>query len=85
MKTARGLGTSALVVALALTMVGCDTTSEEARKAGTVEQERPLNTQVCNTAPWIREHAPEGLCASTPEVDDYMSLRRLNEERVQRQ
>ena len=85
MKTARGLGIPALVVALALTVVGCNTTSEEAGKAGTVEQEHLLTTQACSTVPWIREQAREAFCASMPEVNDYMSLRRLHEERVQQQ
>jgi hypothetical protein len=84
MNTTRRLGISALVAALALTLVGCTTTSEEAERVSSVEKARPLNTQVCNAPSWIREHAPAGLCESTREVDDNMSLRRLHEERQQR-
>jgi len=82
MNTARTLGTTAAVIALALALVGCNPVSEE-RKVSTVEKERSLNTEVCNTAAWIRENAPAGLCESTPAVDDEMSLRRLHEERKQ--
>lgn len=81
MNTTRILGTSALVAALGLASVGCNQTAEDARKVGSVEKERSVNTEVCNTSAWIREHAPLGLCESTPVVDDNMSLRRLHEER----
>jgi hypothetical protein len=83
MNTARTLGTSAAIIALALALVGCNPASEAADKVSTVEMTRPLNTEVCNTASWIRDHAPAGLCESTPVVDDEMSLRRLREERRQ--
>lgn len=82
MYTARTLGTSALVAALAMTLIGCNSTSEEA-KVSTVEKIRPLNTEVCNATSWIRERAPAGLCTSTPDVDDEMSLLRLHLERRQ--
>jgi hypothetical protein len=80
MNTARTISTSALVAALALTLVGCNQSSEDARKATTVETERSLNTEICNAAAWIRERAPAGLCSGTSVVDDNMSLRRLHEE-----
>lgn len=83
MNTARTLGTSAAIIALALALVGCNPTSEAAGKVSTVEKTRLLNAEVCNTASWIRDHAPAGLCTSTLEVDDNMSLRRLHEERKQ--
>ncbi len=79
MITARTIGTSALVAALTLTLVGCNRPSEDA-KTVTVEKERFANTEVCNTAAWIRERAPEGVCENTPVVDDNMNLRRLHEE-----
>ena len=81
MNTAHMLGTSALVAALTLTLVGCNQASEEAKTVTTVEKERFANTQVCNTAAWIRERAPAGVCDEAPDVDDNMSLRRLHEER----
>ena len=40
MNTARTISTSALIAALALTLVGCNQASEDARKATTVEKER---------------------------------------------
>ena len=79
MNTARTISTSALVAALTLTLVGCNQTSEDARKATTVEKERSLNTEGCKTSAWIREHAPEGRCESTPVVDDNLNLRRIHE------
>lgn len=81
MNTARTISTSALIAALALTLVGCNQTSEEAKKVTTVDKEPSVNTEVCNTAAWIRDQAPAGLCETTPAVDDNMSLRRLHEER----
>jgi hypothetical protein len=78
MNTARTISTSALVAALALTLVGCNGTPEDSRNVTNVEKERSLNTEVCNAAAWIREQAPAGLCLSTP-VDDNMNLRRLHE------
>ena len=81
MNTARTLGTSALLAALTLTLVGCNTASEDTRTVTTVEKERFANTEVCNAAAWIRERAPAGVCQSEPVVDDNMSLRRLHEER----
>ena len=80
MNTARTISTSALVAALALTLVGCNQTPEESRNVTNVEKERSLKTEVCNTAAWIRDQAPVGLCETTPAVDDNMNLRRLHEE-----
>jgi hypothetical protein len=81
MNTARTVGTSVVVAALALSLVGCNQASGEAKTVTTVEKARFVNTQVCNTPAWIRDRAPAGACTSTPVVDDDMSLRRLHEER----
>lgn len=81
MNTARTLGTSSVVAALTLTLVGCNQPAEQAKTVTTVEKERFANTQVCNAPSWIRDRAPAGVCASTPVVDDNMNLRRLHEER----
>jgi hypothetical protein len=79
MNTARTVGTSAIVCALALALVGCNQTAANTRADTTLQKER-FNTEVCNAAPWIRERAPAGLCEAAPVVDDDMSLRRLHEE-----
>jgi hypothetical protein len=63
-----------------LTLVGCNQTAEDSKRITTVQDERFANTEVCNTAAWIRERAPEGVCESTPVVDDNMNLRRMHEE-----
>ncbi|WP_448004749.1 hypothetical protein [Agromyces bauzanensis] len=78
MNTTRTLGTSALVAALTLTLVGCNQASEDTTKVTTVEKERFASTEVCNAPAWIRERAPEGICETEPVVDDNMSLRRLH-------
>jgi hypothetical protein len=80
MNTARILSTSALVAALGLTLVGCNQNAEEAKKVITVDKERSVNTEVCNTSAWIRDRAPAGLCETPPAVDDNMNLRRLHQE-----
>ena len=80
MNTAHTLGTSAVIAALTLTMVGCNQAAEEAETVTTVEKPRFANTEVCNAAAWIRDRAPADVCESTPVVDDNMSLRRLHEE-----
>lgn len=80
MDIARTFGTSAVVAALMLTLVGCNQAAEEAKTVTTVEEERFANTEVCNTPAWIRERAPAGLCNTNPVVDDNMSLRRLHVE-----
>lgn len=64
MRTTRVLGASALVIALTLPLVGCDTS--RGANVSTVDETRPRNTEVCNAPSWIREHAPAGLCDSTP-------------------
>ena len=81
MNNARTLGTTAVISALALTLVGCNQTPEDAKPVTIVEKERFANTEVCNAAPWIRAQAPAGVCEQTPVADDSMSLRRLHEER----
>ncbi len=81
MNTVRTLATSTVIAALALALVGCNQAAEEAKTVTTVEKARFANTQVCNAPSWIRDRAPAGVCASTPVVDDNMSLRRLHEER----
>jgi len=78
MNTARILGSSTLVAALALTLLGCSQTSAQVPKVATVEKARSFNSEVCNGPAWIRERAPLGLCESAPVVDDDMSLRRLH-------
>jgi hypothetical protein len=85
MHTAPTLSASALVIALALTLVGCSPSSEEGEHASTVEETRPLNTEVCNASSWIREHAPAGLCTSTldEDEDEGMKSLRLHSERRQ--
>lgn len=79
MNAVRTVGVSAVACALAVALAGCGQTSAGKADA-TVPKER-FNTEVCNAAPWIRERAPAGLCESTAEVDDDMSLGRLHEER----
>jgi hypothetical protein len=79
MNTARTVSISAIACALAVALVGCNQTS--AGTADTAVLRERLNTEVCYAAPWIRERAPAGLCESTHEIDDSMSLRRLHEER----
>ena len=81
MNTARTLGTSAVIAALTLTLVGCNQPAERAKSITTVEKAPFANTQVCSAPAWIRDRAPVGVCGSSPVVDDNMSLRRLHEER----
>ena len=45
MNTARTLGTSAVIAALTLTMVGCNQAAEEAKTVTTVEKPRFANTR----------------------------------------
>lgn len=80
MSIIRTIGTSALVAALALSVAGCNRTSDVTRTVTTVETSRFANTEICNTAAWIRDRAPAGVCSSESVVDDNMSLRRLHEE-----
>ena len=81
MNTARTLGTTAVVAALTLTLVGCNQGTEQAKTVTTVEKERFANTQVCSAPAWIRDRAPTGICEGDAVVDDNMSLRRLHQER----
>ena len=84
MNIPRTVGTSALVAVLALTVAGCNRPAQGAAKVPTIEKERVSNSEICNSAAWIRERAPEGMCEHGPFVDDDMSLRRLHEERLER-
>jgi len=79
MNIAHILGGSALVAALALTLVGCNQSSEDAKTLTTVEKERVTSTQVDNTAAWIRERVSAAVTGDeAPGIDDNMSLRRLH-------
>lgn len=84
MNTTRTVGASALVAVLALTLAGCERPAQGAAKLPAVEKERFSNTEVCNTAAWIRERAPAGMCDDESVMDDDLSLRRLHEERLGR-
>ena len=66
MNTARTLGTSAVIAALTLTMVGCNQAAEEAKTVTTVEKPRFANTEVCNAAAWIRDRAPAASARAHP-------------------
>jgi uncharacterized lipoprotein NlpE involved in copper resistance len=79
MNTAHVLGSSALVAALTLTLVGCNQASEGAERVTTVEKERVTTSEVDNTAAWIRERVSSaGAGDQAPDVDDDMALRRLH-------
>ena len=57
-------------------LAGCgqtgDGASGDGQGSGSARVRIP-SSEVCNSAAWIRERAPEGLCTTTETVDDYLS------------
>jgi|GEM_PF-3147492 len=80
MNTTRLFASALVVAALTGLVAGCGLTAGDAETATTVDKVPIANTEVCRTAAWIRERAPEGVCEDAPELDDNMSLRRMHEE-----